>query len=249
MGRPVLIAASISPWSERARFALDHHRIDYRREEYLPLFGEPLLRLRTRVFRGQLTVPVMFHDGLVIRDSVAIARHADQIGTGSTLFPVIDGAKLEHYVKLATEVLEAGRVLGLARMRRNPDVLRDLVPPAVPRPLRPALVPVVRLANAYIGRKYRLQERDPDEARETIRRHLARLQEALRGRSTLLSTFTFADIAVAVAVGVLRPVKHPALRAGPAMRAAFGLPDLAEEFGELVEWRDRLYAERRPVRS
>ena len=249
MSRPVFVSASISPWSERARFALDHHRIDYRREEYLPFVGEPLLRLRTRVLRGQLTVPVLFHDGIVIRDSVAIARHADQIGLGSTLFPVNDGGKLEHYVELATKVMEAGRVLGQAKMRRDPEVLRDLVPPAVPRPLRPALMPLIRLTTAYIGRKYRLQERDPSEARETIRRHLAQLQKDLHGRSTLLSTFSFADIAVAVAVGVVHPVDHPALPVGPAMRAAFGLPDLVEEFGALVEWRDRIYKERRPVRA
>lgn len=247
MGQPVFVAASISPWSERARFALDHHQVDYRREEYLPFFGEPLLRLRARVLRGQITVPVLFHDGIVIRDSVSIARHADQIGFGAPLFPVNDGVQLEHYVKLATEVMEAGRVLGQARMRRNPDVLRDLVPPAVPRPLLPALMPLVRISTAYIGRKYRLQERDPDEALETIRRHLAQLEKDLRGRSTLLPGFTFADIAVAVAVGVLRPVDHPALPMGPAMRAAFGLSDLAEEFGGLLAWRDRIYAERRPV--
>lgn len=249
MGQPVFVSASVSPWSERARFALDHHRIDYRREEYLPFFGEPLLRLRTRVWRGQLTVPVLFHNGIVIRDSVAIARHADQIGLGSPLFPVNDGPKLEHYVTLATSVMEAGRVLGQVKMRRDPEVLRDLVPPAVPRPLRSALVPLVRISTVYIGRKYRVREHDPSEARETIRRHLAQIQKDLHGRSTLLPTFTFADIAVAVAVGVLRPVDHPALPGGRAMRAAFGLPDLVEEFEELVVWRDRIYAERRPVRA
>jgi glutathione S-transferase len=249
MDRPLFVAASISPWSERARFALDHHHIDYRKEEYLPLLGEPLLRLRTRVFRGQLTVPVLFHNGIVIRDSVAIARHADQIGNGSPLFPMNAEAKLQHYVQLATEVMEAGRVLFQVRMTQNPGALRDLMPPQVPEPLRPVLLPLVRLTTAYIGRKYRVRERDPGEAQEIIRRHLARLQADLQGRSTLLPTFTFADIATAVAVGVLRPVDHPALPGVPAARAAFSLSDLAEEFGALVEWRDRIYAERRPIRS
>ncbi|HEX2567976.1 MAG TPA: glutathione S-transferase N-terminal domain-containing protein [Polyangia bacterium] len=249
MGQPLFVSVSFSPWSERARFALDHHGIDYRKEEYLPFLGEPLLRLRTRVFRGQLTLPVLFHDGLILRDSVAIARYADQIGDGAPLFPVNAGPQLQEYVDLATEVMEAGRVLGQVRMRRNPEVLRELVPPAVPGPLRPALMPLLRVTTAYIGRKYRLQERDPSEARETIHRHLARFQRELRGRGTLLSGFTFADMTVAVAVGVLRPVDHPAVRIGGALRAAFGMPDLAEEFGDLIEWRDRIYAERRPIRA
>ncbi|HYO53788.1 glutathione S-transferase family protein [Archangium sp.] len=245
MSRPIFVAAWFSPWSERARFALDHHRIDYHEESYVPLLGEPLLRLRTRVFRGQLSVPVLLHDGRVIRDSVEIARHADRVGTGSPLFPASAEAEIARYVELATGLMEAARVLSMPRMANDPAVRRESLPSFVPTPLRSALLPLAGLGAAYVARKYRLGSRDPNEARATMRRALERLQAELRGRSTLLSDFTFADIAAAVALTAVRPVEHPVIPLGPGMRAAFTDQEMAKEFGELLAWRDRLYAERR----
>jgi glutathione S-transferase len=248
MTRPVLVAAWFSPWSERARFALDHHRIDYVEEEYTPMLGEPLLRLRTRVFRGRLSVPVLFHEGRVIRDSVEIARHAERVGSGAPLFPSGAEAEIARYVELATGLMEAGRVVSMPRMIRDPAVGRESLPPALPAPLRAALSPFVGMGTAYVARKYRVSAFPLDETRATIRRALEQLRTALRGRSTLLADFTFADIAAAVALTVVRPVEHPVMPLGPAMRAAFTEPALADEFGELLEWRDRLYAERRSAR-
>jgi glutathione S-transferase len=245
MSRPVFVAAWFSPWSERARFALDHHRIDYQPEEYVPVFGEPLLRLRTRVFRGTVSVPVLFHDGRVIRDSVEIARYADGLGTSTPLFPASAGAEITRYVELATGLMEAARALSMVRMARDPAMQRENLPPSVPAPLRSVLLPIARLGGAYISRKYRVGSRDPNEDRATLRRGLDQLQGELRGRDTLLSDFTFADIAVAVALTMVRPVEHPVIPLGPGMRAAFTEPGLAEEFGDLLVWRDKLYAERR----
>jgi glutathione S-transferase len=246
MSRPLFVAAWFSPWSERARFALDHHRIDYREESYVPMLGEPLLRLRTRVFRGPISVPVLFHDGRVIRDSVEIARHADRIGQGTPLFPTGAEAELSRHVELATRIMEAGRVLSMPRMN-NPAVRDEGLPPFIPAPLRAALHPLADLGTAYIARKYRLASRDLNEVKTTMQRDLESLRAELRGRKTLLSEFSFADIAAAVALSVVRPVEHPVIPLGPGMRAAFTDPELAEEFGELLAWRDRLYTERRAV--
>lgn len=249
MSRPIFVAAWFSPWSERARFALDHHRIDYREEAYVPLLGEPMLRLRTRVFRGPLSVPVLFHDGRVIRDSVEIARYADTLGKGSPLFPASAEAEIARYVELATGLMDAARVLSVPRMAQNVDARRESLPAFIPAPLRSAMLPLAGLGTAYISRKYRLGAHDPNEARTTIRRGLERLQADLRGRDTLLSDFTFADIAAAVALTMVRPVEHPVLPLGPGMRAAFTDPELAKEFGDLVAWRDKLYAERRSLQG
>src|SRR5262245_56545594 len=143
MSQPVLVAAWFSPWSERARFALDHHRIDYVEEEYMPFLGEPLLRLRTRVFRGRLSVPVLFHEGPVTRAPVEIARYADRVGSGAPLFPSGSEAEIARYVELATGLMEAGRVVSMPRMIQNPAVGRESLPPAIPAPLRSALSPLV----------------------------------------------------------------------------------------------------------
>src|SRR5690349_1207690 len=83
-----LIALPYSPWSEKARWALDHHGVAYRNEVYLPMLGEPALRLRTGRLRGRITVPVLIEeDGPPVMDSIAIARHADALGPGEKLFP------------------------------------------------------------------------------------------------------------------------------------------------------------------
>ncbi|WP_375769776.1 glutathione S-transferase N-terminal domain-containing protein [Archangium gephyra] len=249
MSRPMFVAAWFSPWSERARFALDHHRIDYREESYTPFLGEPLLRLRTGVFRGLITVPVLFHDGRVLRDSVEIARYADRLGTGAPLFPASAEAELARYVELATGLMEAARALSVLRMARDEAMQLENLPPSVPAPLRRALLPLARLGTAFMNRKYRLDARDPEQDRATIRRGLERLRADLRGRDTLLSGFTFADIAVAVSLTMVRPVEHPLIPLGPGMRAAFTEPRLAEEFGDLLAWRDKLYAERRSLQG
>ncbi|AKI99353.1 glutathione S-transferase [Archangium gephyra] len=249
MSRPTFVAAWFSPWSERARFALDHHRIDYREEAYVPVLGEPLLRLRTRVFRGHITVPVLFHDGRVIRDSVEIARYADRLGKGAPLFPASAEAEVGRYVELATGLMEAARALSISRMARDEAMQLENLPPSVPARLRPALLPLARLGTTFMTRKYRLDTRDPEQDRANIRRGLERLRTELRGRDTLLSEFTFADIAVAVSLTMVRPVEHPIIPLGPAMRAAFTEPALAEEFGDLLAWRDKLYAERRSLQG
>jgi glutathione S-transferase len=243
------VALPMSPWSERARFALDHHGIDYREDAYVPLLGELALRVRTGVYRGRISVPVLFHEGHVIRDSVEIARYVDRLGKGTSLFPEGAEAEIARYVELTNTLMDAGRVLGVPRMAQSAEARHESLPSFMPAPLRSALRPLAGMGMAYIARKYRLSAQAPQEARDTMRRILEQLRAGLKGRSTLLSDFTFADLTTAVALGAVRPVEHPALPLGPGMRAAFTEPLLVEEFGDLLAWRDRLYAERRPTRG
>ena len=58
----VFTAIPFSPWSEKARWALDHHQIDYREAPFMPVFGEFALRFRMRKPFGAVTVPNL-HDG------------------------------------------------------------------------------------------------------------------------------------------------------------------------------------------
>ena len=44
--RGELIGIGYSPWTEKARWALDHHGIDYRYSEHLILFGMLPLRIK-----------------------------------------------------------------------------------------------------------------------------------------------------------------------------------------------------------
>src|SRR6185369_10337053 len=69
-----LIGIPYSPWSEKARWALDVRRVPYVSRLYKPLVGEPMLRLALRRWRGAVSVPVLREDnGRMLADSLAIA--------------------------------------------------------------------------------------------------------------------------------------------------------------------------------
>ena len=81
MTQPTLYGLAYSPWTERARWALDHVGFDYHFQSYIPGISEPRLRMRLRRFRGPVTVPVLF--GLqVYEDSSAIAELAREFYAG-----------------------------------------------------------------------------------------------------------------------------------------------------------------------
>lgn len=88
-------AESFAPWCERARWALDHHGIAYREINQTPVLAELSLRVAARRLSGRVTVPLLVQGGTILMNSDAIARHAEQVGSGETLFPA------EHERELA----------------------------------------------------------------------------------------------------------------------------------------------------
>src|SRR5881394_1648957 len=114
-----LISLSYSPWSEKARWALDHRGVEYRTEEYTPMLGEPALRVRTRKLRGTISVPVLLGEGKAIFDSLAIARRADELGGGAVLFPEGRGAEIDDWNAKSEAAMSAGRALLLKVLARD----------------------------------------------------------------------------------------------------------------------------------
>lgn len=245
MAKPHLISLSYSPWSERARWALDHHGVRYRRSEHLPMVGEPLLRLRARKLTGRVTVPLLLHDGAVVTDSYDIARYADKLGGGETLFPMGHVAAIEEWNRRGDETLALARSIITFKTGASAQAKQEALPPFVPAPLRPFAEPVAAMGVAFFVRKYRLDASAVERAAEGIERTLRSLREALSGKTTLLGTFTFADIAMATVLQAVSPVDDKFIRLGPGTRACWTMPDLADRYRDLVEWRDGLYAERR----
>ncbi|HVY46043.1 MAG TPA: glutathione S-transferase N-terminal domain-containing protein, partial [Minicystis sp.] len=110
-----LFGLPISPWTEKARFALDHHGVAYRYRIYVPMLGEPLLRARLRRPVGRVTVPVLFTDEGAFADSFAIARYADRVGAGAPLVPSERAADVAAWNDRSEAALAAGRALTLGR--------------------------------------------------------------------------------------------------------------------------------------
>jgi glutathione S-transferase len=253
MAVSTLYVNSSSPWSERARWALDHHGIAYRQVEHLVMLGEPLLRLRLGRLRGGLSMP-LFVDAerkLTILDSVEIARHADAIdaaGRAAPLFPAGREREVDTWVRRATDLMEAGRSLLLPRLLADRAARREAFPPQIPAPLRGLLDPLARMGTRFVQRKYRGFEQDPATAERTIRATLEGARSRLHGGATTLleGGFSFADVAFAAALQMVRPVEHPAYPLGPATRAAWTYGPIAGEFADVLAWRDRVYTEHRP---
>src|SRR5689334_3306739 len=123
-----LLGLVFSPWTEKARWALDVRRVPYRFRHYEPLIGEPALRLKLRRLTGRVTVPVLTAgDGRVVADSADIARWADGRGEGPLLFPPEHEAAIAGFVALSERALAAGRALSLRRMLADDEALAEMV--------------------------------------------------------------------------------------------------------------------------
>ncbi len=241
-----LLGLPYSPWSEKARWALEVRRVPYTKRHYAPLLGEPALRLKLRRLTGTVTVPVLTtDDGRVLADSADIARWANGRGEGPDLFPPEQEAAVARWVEVSERGMAAGRALSLRRMLADDEALAEMVP----RPLRalgPAAVRIGALGVARTLRKYGGEQADAEAHRRVLVGVLDEIRAALaarpagEGTRTLLGTFTFADIAVAqVLAGVEPPVSG--LKLGRASRRSFTDPALRADYADLVAWRDELY--------
>lgn len=87
MSEPTLVSLEYSPWSAKARWALAHHQVRYRKVAYVPMVAEPWLRWKLRRWSGRVTVPVWIDGERVLTDSLQIAREGERLGRGAPLFP------------------------------------------------------------------------------------------------------------------------------------------------------------------
>jgi glutathione S-transferase len=239
---------SYSPWSERARWVLEHHGLEYRSRPYTPMIGELPLRFRTGRFRGRITVPVLFTGDGAIADSTDIALYADRIGAGPKLLPGADEPFIREWIARSERALGAGRALVTRRTGESPDALLESVPPAL-RALGPVGRALGQSGVRFFVEKYGLASHDAADDVRVIAEELDALRAALGSRETLLGSFSYADVVATSVVQVVSPVEHPALKLGPATRAVWETPELRDRYADLVAWRDRTYTRYRPLRG
>lgn len=232
-----LIGLSYSPWSIKARWALDHHGVEYKWVEYTPMLGEPLLRLRAGL--GRVSVPLLIDGRERHRDSFEIARRAETLGHGPTLFPGARIDAISRWNQTAEDLAAAGRALVTPRVHATPAALLESVPP----PLRRVGRPLGRMGAAFLTRKYRLDRIPAATARETIGLALEAVREARAdGRPYLLgSEFTYADVTTAVSMQFVEPPAERYCSLGPASRGCWTTPDLAKDYADVLAWRDDVY--------
>lgn len=240
-----LVSLHISPWSERARWVLDHHELEYELIEHVPFLGERRLRRIVGSRSARATVPVLLAPGETLTESWDIALYADRQGRGEPLvLPKLEQVKA--YVELADRAMAAGRALVSAALLASPEALEETLPREVPRWARPLLRPVARHGAAWFARKYALDLTAMAEHTAVLRGTLERLRAALAQSSPyLLGSFSYADIVMASLLQGVSPVSGDHIRLGPATRRVWTRPELAHDFSDLVAWRDALYAKHR----
>jgi glutathione S-transferase len=235
-----------SPWTEKARWALDHHRVSYRYHEHVPLLGEVFLRLKARKRpRGtRASVPLLVDGGEVFTSSLAIARHAERVGRAAPLFPAGDDEEVERWAAVSDRIIDVGRAQVLHGLRASREARREALPSFIPGPLRGALAPMATSASWFLGAKYQVP-RDPEAmANAELRPRLDEVRRALDAGPYLRGGFSFADLAIAASLQALRPREGSAL--GPATRAIWANEAVAVEYKDLLAWRDGVYAKHRP---
>jgi glutathione S-transferase len=237
---PTLFHLSYSPWSEKARWALEHYGVRHRRVEHVPMIGEPLLKLAARRPLGTVSVPLLLDGARVVTDSWQIALHADAIGTGSPLF----GA--EHFDAIAAlndevdKAMRAARALLTVRAIGDDGFLAESLPGFFVGPTRRMAVPLARQGARFILGKYHGGRIDAVAEGDVVDRALVMLDSAV-SEGPIFGAFSFADIAACALLQFIEPVADVWLPLGPATRGAWTDRDRATRFRHLLDWRDRIY--------
>ena len=241
-----LVTLSYSPFSERARWALDHHGLAYQRISHTPFMGElKLRRLLGERRQGKATVPVLITGDEVFTSSFDIALYADREGAGVKLVPNDREAEIRAFAERVDAAMQHGRVLVVSRLLESGPARDETLPRWVPGAVRPLLRPITHFGTAWFGRKYDVDVASVAAHREALRREIEALRGALGGRDYVLDTFSWADIVLASIVQGFAPVEDRYIRLGEATRKIWTYRDLAEEFADLVAYRDRLYQHHR----
>lgn len=231
-----------SPWTQRARWALDHHGVVYRYREHAPMLKERALARRARKagITGTATVPLLITASGGRGDSWAIIRYADEIGSGASLRST-DPA-IAAWVEELEPLFAQTRVRVTGRTLRDRKALTEAAATAVPGFLAPLARPVAAMGARYLARKYAF---DPtaEEDLSDLRGALDRVRAQLDGGDYLFEGFSAADIVTACLLNGVQP--HSSLPFGPATFAAWHVPALAEAYADLIGWRDRLFAAHR----
>lgn len=240
MSSRTLIGLAYSPWTERARWALDYHALSHRFVPYTPMLGEPLLRARTRRLVGRISVPVLLTPEGPVHDSARIARYADRVGPGRPLVPAEHEDVIDAWRDRIEVALDAARPLLFQRMLGHPEALAAAVPAFIPSVARPiagaAGVHYLRLKYGAMGDEAHRKARIVEGALQTVTDALER-----SGGVFLLGEFTFADMIAATFLTMIRPAEGRWAKLTRAEHEAWTHPELAAKYEDLLHWRDALY--------
>ena len=245
-----------SPWTLRARWALEHHKLLYHYKEHVVWLGEPGLRMESGRLRGDLTVPLLIEKGTpknvkktVLMDSFAIAHFADERGSGEKLIEGVRPEELAEIVADCEALCDFFRARFSSVILSDPDLQLEMLPRWVPSSVRRMTLPMVQFATRYVQKSFAVERILPEERLHEARGALNRLRYKLVGSqfSYLIGgRFSYADIVASSALIGIQP--EPGKKFSPRLQEALTHEEFARDFADLLQWRDRVAAKHRPIR-
>lgn len=234
----LLVGEAFSPWTLKARWALDYCGVDYAYREYVPGLSEPWLRWKLSQWRRPVSVPVLLTRERAVPGSWEIAQHAarragdERLGNLSEVRPWDD---------ISERGLAAARTRVVRAVLGDDRALDESVP-LLPGKSRVLLRPVARRVARRLDRKY-AHLALPNAHRDALIDLRAGLDRS--GTGFLLDRFSYADISMSVLLEAVVPTSGPEALS-PIQRGCWTDADLAEEFGDLLAWRAGLHRDFAP---
>ncbi len=149
---PTLYVIHHSPWSERARWALLHHKIGFDEREHTPLVGELSLRMRAKNTKGKVSVPLLVDEDVAVQGSLAIGEWVDARGKRDKLFPEGSRDRIAKLHETLEDTLHAARERFVRDLPSDHDAQMEALPPLL-RAL-PGASFSARLGGTFIAAKY-----------------------------------------------------------------------------------------------
>ena len=229
-----------SPWSERARWALLHHKIAFDEREHVPLIGELALRMRAKNTKGKVSVPLLVDEDSSVQGSLAIGEWVDGRGKKDKLFPEGSRDRIAKLHETLEDTLHAARERFVRDLPNDFEAQMEALPPFL-RAL-PGAGFSARLGSSFIAMKYNARI---GSVNDRIRNGLRHIREELGGKDYILDRFSFADVIATSVVHAVSP-NEKFVKLGPGTLRLWKHETLAKEFRDLIEWRDRVYSKHRP---
>ncbi|RDZ26706.1 glutathione S-transferase N-terminal domain-containing protein [Lysobacter silvisoli] len=225
----LLVGEAFSPWTIKARWALDRCGVAYAYREYTPGLSEPWLRWKLGRWRQPVSVPVMLTPGRALLGSWEIAQYAGQ-QAGEECLGAFD--QIQPWDQISEHGLAAARTRVVRAVLADDRTLDEAVP-FLPAGARFLLRPVARNVAGRLDRKYAALA-FADAHRDALLAVRSALAQS--GTGFVLDRFSYADISLSVLLEAVVPQSGPAVL-GPAHRACWHHAALAAEFADLLEWR------------
>ncbi|ETW05852.1 hypothetical protein H310_03513 [Aphanomyces invadans] len=244
-----LISLKMSPYSLTARWALRHCGVPFTVTPYEPVVGELGLRLRLWRYTSRprdvkkVTVPILLVRNAATKQHVAL-RSTLEIATYAHTLSEIH----QHFFHDANSVnawdARYQRMLAYVRgqlmsdVRANSDLTMEYAPPFLRKHMPTLARWFATIGVGVFTRKYAVESAATsiDHIRET----LALMQSILSTQRYLVGDeFTYADLAMAVAIDHIAPGPHSTIH---GKRKDLMLKrNITTGFEDVVAWKDRIY--------